>query len=155
MTAGRRLALVVVAWLVLAGCRSGSRPGAGSTSPTASPGALGSTPPGPCPAQTPLDPGPDPPAAASAAASAAVSRLYPSPAYDTSGFRITAVYPASVTGTGYAPIPFGLCGPAIGAATWVVELSFPRMVAKGIDLSRGQLFLARFAGGWAVWFQYH
>lgn len=108
-----------------------------------------------CPAQAPQDPGPDPAAGATLAAKAAIAQRYPAPAYNTAGFQVSAAYPASVTGTGYAPIPFGMCGPVLGRDTWVVELTFPMMAKQGPDLSHGQLFLARFSGGWKVWFQYH
>lgn len=124
-------------------------------SPAASPSGGPATTAGLCPTQAPQDPGPDPSSGATLAAKAAVARHYPPPAYNTTGFQVSAAYQASVTGTAYAQIPFGMCGAVVGQDTWVVELTFPAMAQQGTDLSHGQLFLARFSGRWKVWFQYH
>ena len=105
-----------------------------------------------CPKEAPLDPGPDARGAATAAAVTAVPQRYGRP-IDTTGFQVARVYPADLA-SGYGPVAYGLCGSEVGQRTWVVELSFPKMLPSA-DLSAGQLFLSRFQNGWKVWFQYH
>jgi len=159
--------LSLAALMALAACARGAHPQGGPASAGAtqevSPPAVASTlspsAGGPtssagdhCPAEAPLDPGADPMSMATAAATAAVPQRYP-PRIDITGFQVTNAYPADPA-AGYGAIAYGLCGNDVGQRTWVVELSFPKMLPS-IDLSSGQLFLSRFAGGWKVWFQYH
>lgn len=140
------LLLTVSALAVLTACARGASPrGAGLSPGLGSPGAN-------CPTETVLDPGPDAKAAATAAALVAVPQRYP-PHIDTTGVQVTSAYPADPA-SGFGVIAYGLCGATIGQRTWVVELSFPRM-SPSVNLSEGQLFVSRFAGGWRVWFQYH
>jgi hypothetical protein len=93
-----------------------------------------------------------------ATARAAVPRVYTN--VDTAGYQITASGPASAhpqgqTNPGYYMLPYGMCGPTVGARTYVVELYFPAMASQGTDVSHGQLFLSRFPQGWQAWYRYH
>jgi hypothetical protein len=143
--------LAMLAAAALTGCaRSMPAGSSGPASPSGS--SRPDTASGICPRETPLDPGPGAGAAATSAAEAAVPQRYRRP-IDTTGFQVARAYPADLT-SGYGPVAYGLCGSEIGQRTWVVELSFPKMLPSA-DLSAGQLFLSRFQDGWKVWFQYH
>lgn len=107
-----------------------------------------------CPRETPLPAGPNARADALAAAKKAIPSLYPGREHER--YEVTAVYAAGTNGGGgFGGIPAGMCGPTIGARTWIVELHFPAYDKTSADLSQGQLFLSRFRRGWNVWFQYH
>ena len=138
-----RAGLVVVV-VALAACGGSRSAGAGPSRPAPMVSS-------PCPAQTPLAPGPYAPPSSVSAAVAAVPQRYGQ--IDTTGFQVDKAYQADPS-NGFGAIAFGLCGEVIGSRTWVVELSFPRMLPSA-DLSAGQLFLSRFPDGWKVWFQYH
>ena len=156
--ASARSLLALLAAAGLAACArsvpAGSPAGSSAPGEKASPSASSRPDPasGICPRETPLDPGPNARAAATAAAEAAVPQRYGRP-IDTTGFQVARVYPADLA-SGYGPVAYGLCGSEVGQRTWVVELSFPKMLPSA-DLSAGQLFLSRFQDGWKVWFQYH
>jgi len=135
------LLLLVVA---LAACGGSRSAGSGTSQPAPKVSS-------PCPSQTPLMPGPDAPTSSVSAAVAAVAQHYSH--IDTTGFQVHKAYQADPS-NGFGAIAFGLCGEVIGSRTWVVELSFPKMLPSA-DLSAGQLFLSRFPDGWKVWFQYH
>ena len=108
-----------------------------------------------CPTVLPLAPGSDAAAQARAAAVKAVPTIYPPE--PTKDFTVTAVYPASSSGSaGYGTIAYGTCGKTIGDRTWVVEVHFPHDPNNSGSTGNGQLFVSDFAnGGWQVWFRYH
>ena len=105
---------------------------------------------GSCPTQQPLPAGANAATAAAETARAAIAIIYTD--INTAGYRIDNVSPASAGGFGQ--IAYGQCGPAVGAQTWVVQLTFPAEQPSA-SMSQGQLFVSRFAYGWQVWYRYH
>jgi hypothetical protein len=104
-----------------------------------------------CPTATLLDPGPDAASAVRVTVATNLPSVYSN--INTAAYQITRVYEAS-PGPGFGGLPFGMCGQAVGSRTWIAELYFPAELPSA-DLSHGQLFLARFAPGWEIWFRYH
>lgn len=106
-----------------------------------------------CPLSSPpLEPGPDPATNARETAIAAIPRLYPY--RNLAGWLVAGVHPAEPNDDGYGQIPYGMCGSLVGSRTWVVDLAFPAKTPSQ-SASQGTLFVARFAKGWEVWYQYH
>ena len=68
-------------------------------------------------------------------------------------YKVESAYPAK-SGERFGAIVFGMCGPAVGSRTWVVEMHFPNFEPSA-SVSQGQAFVSRFRSGWRVWFRYH
>jgi hypothetical protein len=165
----RSLAVLLLAAGAASVAACGAEPNAGGhaaaaapsrASPTASPvpvpAPLVSAGPSPaarlgnCPAQPVLLPGPDAARDAARAARALIPAVYSD--IDTAGFKILTVE-AATRSSALDSIPFGMCGTTVGGRTLVVRILFPRE-RPSADLSHGVLFMARFSGGWRVWFRY-
>lgn len=145
----RAVALSILAALLFGSCTGPSRDDNGIELPAAKTSSQALNPD--CPKEVPKQPGPNAREEAIAAAETEVASQYSN--IDTSGYEVTNAYPAS-HGEGFGAIVYRLCGSTIGERTWVVTLRFPKMEPSA-SLSQGQLFLARFSGGWKVWFRYH
>ena len=151
----RTRSFAVVALLMcahfLSGCSTVNR----STVPSPSTSAMSRY--AACPTQTPLPPGPQARASAEAAARRELASVYGNPSapttLHTTGYRVTRVYAAEAK-TGLGAIPSSLCGPLVGTRTWIVELDFLHE-RPSASMSQGQVFVARFADGWHVWYRYH
>jgi hypothetical protein len=85
-----------------------------------------------------------------AAAQAAIPRVYSD--IRTRGFRILQAAAASQS-TALGSVPYGMCGAAVGARTWIVRIVFP-LEKPSADLRNGVLFTGRFSNGWRIWFRY-
>ena len=102
-----------------------------------------------CPTETPLEPGPH----ARDRAIAAVRTSLRTGPQDWRAYQIGSAYPAT-NGKGFSIVAFPMCGPVVGARTWVVEIRFPKLEPSA-SLSQGQAFVSRFRSGWRVWYRYH
>jgi hypothetical protein len=102
-----------------------------------------------CPKEVPLEPGPD----ARDRAITAVRRSLRTGPQEWRTYEIEAAYPAT-NGKGFSIVAFPMCGPVVGARTWVVEIRFPKLEPSA-SLSQGQAFVSRFRSGWQVWYRYH
>ena len=106
-----------------------------------------------CPSVTPELPGRDAAMMARRAAVAAIPNLYSAKA--RANYKIIKVTRAKANPSDRVEaIPYGMCGELVGSRTWFVISRLPAG-APSNSLSSSQLFLARFRGGWRVWFRYH
>jgi hypothetical protein len=107
-----------------------------------------------CPQALPPTPG------AALAAAEAVSRAASlfrgrdeHPYVITAEWSLGATAPHSVAV--YRAIAAHLCGPTVAKRSWVVVVTFPRLVKISADLSYGIVFVARTPHGWRVWYRFH
>lgn len=103
-----------------------------------------------CPREVPQETQPNDREEAIRAARSEIPRIYDN--VDITDYEMTAAYRAEPT-KGFGAIAFSLCGADIGDKTWVVELRFPK--ERSASTGQGQMFLAKFEGGWRVWTRYH
>src|SRR5258705_13634062 len=89
-----------------------------------------------CPKEVPLEPGPD----ARDKAIAAVRRSLRTGPQEWRTYEIESAYPAT-NGKGFSLVAFPMCGPVVGARTWVVEIHFPKLEPSA-SMAQWQAFVS-------------